>query len=283
MIKQTFLGIPEPPREKAKAAIIPVPWDAMVSYGKGAGFGPDAIIGASQQVETYDEELKRDLSDLPLFLRDPVPSINSSPEVMMDAIEEVVAEVAEAGQIPVLLGGDHSVSIAPTRYFAKKYKGLGILHLDAHSDLRSEWEGSPFSHACALRPAYDLGAKLVQVGIRSTTKEIEEECREHRKVFWGQNVPVKDIIDALPEESIYITVDVDVFDPSVMPATGTPEPGGLYWNDVLKVLRCAVEKRNVVGFDVVELSPIAGLHYPEFTIARLLTKFFGYLSMNKKL
>lgn len=303
MIQQTFLGVTEPSWKDARAVIIPVPYDAMSSYGPGARDGPDAILRASLQIETYDEELRRDLRALPVVTREPLSPVKSSPEAMIDAVEASIREVAEEGKMPVMLGGDHSLSIAPTRYFTKKYKpgrtispvptgvgtnatksgeivlpgkDFGILHFDAHTDLRAEYEGSAFSHACAMRHAYDLGAMLVQVGIRSTSQEVEEECREHRRVFFAPRVPVDEIIAALPK-NVYVSFDVDSLDPSLMPATGTPEPGGLGWHEVLAVLRKAAEERNVVGFDIVELSPVPGIHHPEFTAARLVTKFLGYL------
>ncbi|OHA47024.1 MAG: agmatinase [Candidatus Terrybacteria bacterium RIFCSPLOWO2_01_FULL_44_24] len=275
MIKQTFLGVEETPYEKARAVIIPVPYDAMASYGTGARFGPDAILRASQQVETYDEELERELEHMPVFTHEPVWPDKSAPEAMIDVLEKVIAEVAEAGKTPIILGGDHSLSIAPTRYFAKKYPGVGILHLDAHSDLRKVWEESSYSHACSMRHAYDLGAMLVQVGIRSTPKEVVEECKEHRKVFLAPHVPVDEIMAVLPDK-VYISLDIDVLDPSLMPSTGTPEPGGIGWYDMLKLLRATAQKKQVLGFDLMELSPVPGLVYPEYTAARLLTKFLGY-------
>lgn len=280
MIKQTFLDIAEPSYEQARAVIIPVPYDVMASYGAGTRFGPDAIIRASSQIETYDEELGHDLEDLSIFTREPVDAIKSSPEAMMDALEGVVAEIAGAGKMPVVLGGDHSLSIAPTRYFAKKIPGVGILHLDAHTDLRHEWEGSRFSHACGMRHAYDLGVQLVQVGLRSMPKEVIDECREHRTVFHAPRVPVAEIIAALPKE-IYVSIDIDVLDPSLIPATGTPEPGGIGWYDLLALLRAVARERSVVGFDLMELSPIPGIVHPEFTAARLVTKFLGYLLTGK--
>ena len=276
MIKQTFLDIKEPSYEDAKAILVPVPYDAMASYGAGARFGPEAILRASQQIETYDEELERDLENLPVFTHEPLTPDKSSQEAMVNAVERAVAKVVAGGKMPVVLGGDHSLSIAPTRYFAKKYKGVGILHLDAHSDLRREWEGSAFSHACSMRHAYDLGAMLVQVGIRSIPKEVHDECREHRKVFLAPNVPVQEIVTALPEK-VYVSIDLDVFDPSIMPATGTPEPGGISWYDCLALLRHVARERKVLGFDVMELAPIPGIVYPEFTAARLVTKFLGYI------
>ena len=276
MIRQTFLGIAEPAFAQARAVIIPVPYDVMASYGAGTRFGPDAILRASQQIETYDEELKQDLETLPVFTREPVPADKSSPEAMIDALEEIVRGIAEAGKTPVVIGGDHSLSIAPTRHFAKKEKGIGILHLDAHSDLRESWENSKFSHACSMRHAWDLGAMLVQVGLRSMPKEVDDECRAHRVVFHAPHVPVDAIVAVLPEK-VYVSIDIDVLDPSVMPATGTPEPGGIGWYDLLKLLRDVSEKRKVVGFDLMELSPVPGFAHPEFTAARLLTKFLGYL------
>ncbi|OHA50501.1 MAG: agmatinase [Candidatus Terrybacteria bacterium RIFCSPLOWO2_01_FULL_40_23] len=276
MIRQTFLGIEEPSYEKARAVIIPVPYDVMASYGTGARFGPDAILRASQQIETYDEELEKDLDTLPLFTHEPLTPDKSSAEAMLDKLEAIVKEVDEDGKIPVVLGGDHSLSIAPSRYFAKKYPGVGILHLDAHSDLRTIWEESPFSHASSMRHAYNLGAMMVQVGIRSMPKEVVDECKEHRKVFLAPEVPVEEIISALPDK-VYISLDIDVLDPSLIPATGTPEPGGIGWYDLLKLLRAVATKKQVLGFDLMELSPVPGLIHPEYTAARLLTKFFGYL------
>ena len=276
MIKQTFLDIEEPSFDDARAVIIPVPYDAMTSYMPGARFGPEAILRASAQIETYDEELDHDLEDLPVFTYEPVSPDKSSQEAMVITLEKVVAQVVTNGKMPVVLGGDHSLSIAPTRYFAKKNQGVGILHLDAHSDLRKEWEGSTFSHACSMRHAYDLGAELVQVGIRSMPKEVHDECREHRKVFLAPEVPVDKIVDALPEK-VYVSIDLDVLDPSLMPATGTPEPGGIAWHDCLALLRKVAKERTVLGFDVMELAPIAGIVYPDFTAARLITKFLGYL------
>jgi agmatinase len=276
MLTLTFLGIREPSEEDARAVLIPVPYDVMTSYGTGARFGPDAILRASLQIETYDSELERDLEDLPVVTREPLLPDKSSPEAMMEALERIVREVDEAGKMPVVVGGDHSLSIAPTRYFARKIRGLGILHLDAHSDLRREWEGTSLSHACSMRHAYERGAELVQVGIRSTPQEVEEECRERRKVFWAPDVPVDAIVAALPEK-VYVSIDIDVLDPSLMPATGTPEPGGIGWYDLLALLRTVAEKRTVVGFDLMELSPVAGFTHPEFTAAKLLAKFLGYL------
>lgn len=276
MIRQTFLDIEEPEYKAAKAVIIPVPYDAMASYGTGARFGPDAILRASAQIETYDEELKRDLGELPVVTQEALKPVKTSPQAMIEALEKEVEKIAKEGKIPVIIGGDHSLSIAPTRYFAKTRKSVGILHLDAHSDLRRTWEGSDYSHACSMRHAYDLGAMLVQVGIRSTPQEVEEECKDHRKVFWAPQVPVDEIVAALPQE-VYVSIDLDVLDPPLMPATGTPEPGGILWHDLLKLLRAVSEKRTVLGFDAMELAPIPGIAYPEYTAARLITKFLGYL------
>ncbi len=276
MIKTTFLDIEEPSYDEAKAVIIPVPYDAMTSYMPGARFGPDAILRASHQIETYDLELCRDLESLPVVTREPLTPDKSSAEAMVKLLEKEIEIVDKAGKMPVVLGGDHSLSIAPTRYFTKKYKGIGILHLDAHSDLRREWEGSSFSHACAMRHAYDSGAYLTQVGIRSSPQEVELECKDRRKVFLAPFVPVEDVVASLPEK-VYVSIDADVLDPSIMPATGTPEPGGIFWPDILGLLRVVAKEHEVLGFDVMELSPVNGFVYPEFTAARLVAKFLGYI------
>lgn len=276
MLRTTFLDIPEPPYDQAKAVIIPAPYDMMTSYVPGARFGPDAILRASGQIETYDEELDYDLEDLLVVTHDPLVIDKSSQEATVTKLEKLVEEVVGDGKIPVILGGDHSLSIAPTRFFAKKFPGVGILHLDAHSDLRKEWEGSTFSHACSMRHAYDTGAQLIQVGIRSTPQEVERECIVRRRVFRAPTVPVSEVIASLPKD-VYVSVDLDVLDPSYMPATGTPEPGGVSWYDLLALLRTVARERNVLGFDVMELAPIPGIRFPECTAARLVAKFLGYL------
>ena len=281
MIRTTFLGVDEAPYEDADVVILAVPYDAMTSYQAGTRNGPAAILAASQQVEFYDAELKKEIPEcVKIFTAPALEPDKSSPKAMMDKVEAAIGEILDAKKLPVMLGGDHSLSIGSTLAFAKRYPQAGILHLDAHSDLREFWEGSEYSHASSMRHALAKGLKLVSVGVRSTSREIEEELpqewQSRRKVFWAPHVPVLEIVKELPEH-IYVSIDIDVFDPSLMPAVGTPEPGGLLWHDVLALLKAVAKERKVLGFDVMELSPISGIHHPEFTAARLITKFLGYI------
>jgi len=289
MIKTTFLGVDEVSYDGTDVVILPVSYDAMTSYQAGTRNGPAAILAASQQVEFYDEELKQEIPEcVKIFTAPFLEPDKSSPKAMMDKVGEAIGEILDAKKLPIMLGGDHSLSIGSTLAFAKRYPQGGILHLDAHSDLRESWEGSEYSHASSMRHALAEGLKLVSVGVRSTSREIEEdlpkEWQSRRKVFFacpepgrgGANVPVADIVKVLPEQ-IYVSIDIDVFDPSIMPAVGTPEPGGLMWHDVLALLKAVARERKVLGLDVMELSPMPGLHHPEFTAARLIAKFLGYI------
>lgn len=303
MIRKSFLGIEEVPFEKAEVVILPAPYDAMASWQAGSRNGPAAILDASEQVEFYDEELGKEITSLvKIFTQEPILPEKSKPEAMTQKVEQGVRRVLDAGKIPVLIGGDHSLSIGATLAVAGYAEALGedsisttgILHLDAHTDLRESWEGSPFSHASSMRHGIAKGLSLIQVGIRSTDREIEEglpaEWKKRRVVFFSPHalgrpyakngtsgtLPIRDIVNALPK-NVYVSIDLDVLDPSIMPAVGTPEPGGITWEEILGLLAAISEARNILGFDVMELAPIPGIHFPEFSAARLITKFLGYI------
>lgn len=267
-------------RENARVEIIPVPYDGTSTYGSGARNGPAAIIAASMNMELYDEELGVDTSSIGIHTQDAIEPVATGPEGMVDRVEEAVAEVLDEGKFPVLLGGEHSISVGAMRAIAGIVPGLTILQLDAHADLRDSYGGSPYSHACAGRRAVELGA-LVQAGIRSLSAE-EARFREESGVpsfsaadmVAGAVTPSE--IAAVCGERVYITLDLDVFDPSLMPATGTPEPGGLDWHTVNAILRETCRGREVVGFDIVELSPIPYTMAPDFLAARLVYRLIGY-------
>jgi agmatinase len=283
---QDFLGIPPDlrPAGTAKAAILPLPYDLTTSYQPGARRGPLAILEASTHLETFDEELAREswqeigITTLPAVAPD-----TSGPAATMACIERVAREVVEKGAFLIGLGGEHSVTAPLVRAVRARHPRLGVLQLDAHADLRDTFEGSPLNHACVMHRILDDGVPIAQVGIRSLTSDERSLIAEHGicTVFAPEavNEPVERwisrVLAALPDE-VYVTVDLDAFDPAIMPATGTPEPGGLGWYGALSVLRAVAERKRIVGFDVVELAPIAGHVAPDFLAAKLVYRLLGY-------
>ena len=271
--------------EGATFVVIPAPYDLTTSYMAGTRRGPLAIIEASTHMELFDEELgietyRAGIHTLPLL-----EPTTSGPEDMIRRVEEVCSAVIGRDKIPVLLGGEHSLSIGMVRALKDRYPGISVLHLDAHADMRDVYNGSPYNHGCVSRRIYEL-CPVVQVGIRSISAEEAGFIRGSgiRTVYASQFLasPMdRTIFDSLTDD-LYITVDLDVFDPSLMPAVGTPEPGGLGWYAVLLVLREAIRGRHVVGFDVVELSPIPGCIAPDYLAARLVYRIMGYIIQERK-
>jgi agmatinase len=267
--------------EHSRAVIIPVPYDLTSTYVSGSRRGPEAIIAASMNMEQFDEELRVETFRAGIHTQDQLEPTAASPEGMIAAIEQSVGQVAASGKLPVMLGGEHSITVGALRALRKRHRKLSILQLDAHADLRDSYQGTPLSHACAGRRASEMG-KLVQAGIRSLSAP-EERFRAGSSVttFFAADIAAgharpQEIVAELGEE-LYITIDLDVLDPAYMPATGTPEPGGLTWYQLLGILRAACEGRRVVGFDVVELCPIAGNVAPDFLAAKLVYRLLGYI------
>lgn len=266
--------------EKAKFVVLPVPYEETTSYEKGTGFGPHAILHASSQVELYDEELgietwKCGIHTLPHFPTD------GNPDRFFQTLSERVSSLIESGKIVVTLGGEHSITEGPVKAYAKHFRDLSVLQIDAHADLRDTFGGTKYSHACAARRVIEY-CPLVQVGIRSVAPD--ERARLNTgpvKTFMAHEHPMNDetikkVLKCL-SPNVYITIDLDGFDPSVMPAVGTPVPGGLSWYEGLNLIRSVVRERNVVGFDVMELCPSPYSIISDFAAAKLIYRMMGYI------
>jgi agmatinase len=261
----------------AKVAIVPVPYDGTSTWIKGANKGPLAILKASQTVENYDIECDCEPYKVGIFTDKPVTE-KRSPEKMAAAVEKRIGEHLSKGKFPIILGGEHSVSIGAIAALAKKYKKLTVLQLDAHADLRDEYHGSKCNHACIMARAQDL-CSTVQVGIRSM--EAGEKTRAAKSnIFFAHDIAgktdwMKQVMSRLNGE-VYVTIDLDVFDPSIMPSTGTPEPGGLLWYEVLELMKLVFRYSNVIGFDVVEMCPNPANKAPDYLAAKLVYKLISY-------
>jgi agmatinase len=233
-------------------------------------------------MELFDEELGFSPTDVGLHTMEIVEQIAAGPDAMVRQVAGLVREVLEAGKLPILVGGDHSVSIGALMALEELRLPVTILQFDAHADLRQEFQGTPFSHACVMARARER-FPAVQVGIRSISEaEFERVQREHLALFPARRLR-EDRAEALREirallgPTLYVTIDLDVLDPSILPSTGTPEPGGLLWEEILFFIRECVKGRHVVGFDLMELAPIPGIHAPDFMAAKLLNKVLGYV------
>jgi len=257
--------------------IIPVPYDKTSTWMKGADKGPDAILEASVNLEFFDVETSTEAHRTGINTVDPVDEDNS-PEELINAVYAKTLSVLSDRKFPVLIGGNHTVSIGSIKAFSEYYKNISVLQLDAHADLRQEYEGSGFSHACVMARAKEW-VPIVQVGIRSMSADElpfvdSERIFYSHELFYNKNLYNK-AIDKLSAD-VYITIDLDVFDPSIMPATGTPEPGGPPYFEILHFLRDVVKNRNVVGFDVVELCPSPHNKTPDFIVAKMIYQLLSY-------
>jgi agmatinase len=269
--------------EEARAVIIPFGLEASVSYGSGTAKGPAAILAASQQLELFDEELWREpyLDYGVAALRE--PKIAKPVPTALDQLEELVEGVLAAGKFPFVIGGEHSLTAGAIRPFARRHPDLVVLQFDAHADLRDGYLGEHYSHAAAMRRVLDHAhVSLVSVGIRAISSgEVEFlEANRHRiHMHWGKDQArwdIEEIVKLLRGRPVYITFDIDALDGAIMPATGTPTPGGLQYLHALAILRRACEVGRVVGADLVELAPIVGLHAFDYTAAALSYKMLNY-------
>lgn len=267
--------------EKAEVVILPVPYDGTSTWIKGSDKGPEAIIAASGTLEMYDIPTGTDVSKKGIFTAEPVTECQS-PEAMAAAVELAVEKLLNDGKFSVLIGGEHSVSIGAFNAFAKKFNQLSILQLDAHADLRPSYEGSEYNHACAMYKAKQV-APITQVGIRSMYEQ-EMQFTSEGHIFYRYKMRenpnwINDVVNTLSDQ-VYLTIDLDVFDPSIMPSTGTPEPDGLLYNDAIELVKAVSKKSKIVGFDVVELCPNTINKAPDFLAAKLIYQILSIV-LNK--
>lgn len=271
--------------EQSRVAIVPVPYEATTSYGKGTKQGPDAILEASQQVELFDDELwvepyQLGIQTCPPVIMEPQTADNEKP---FQALTDVVSPLVEFNKFPIIVGGEHALSYGSVKACIEKYPDLSILQIDAHADLRKSYENNTYSHACVAYHLYKLlpQPNITQVGIRNISKEEADWMEEEHpniNIFWARNQDkwnFSDVIWSL-SDNVYLTIDVDGLDSGIMPATGTPEPGGMNWYQLMDLIKQLCIRKNVVGADVVEYAPIPGLHAPSFLVAKLLYKMIGY-------
>ena len=266
--------------DDSRVVILPVPVDRTTSYGGGTRNGPHEILQASSHMELWDEEVGADVHGIGLFTLPEMELPFGELEPLMCEIQRVAAEVLARDKFLVTIGGEHSITPPLVAAAAAKHRGLHVLQIDAHADLRETYMGTPHNHACAMWGSLKH-AELTQVGIRSMSTEEAAAVRGlNTTVFYDHDMRrdpdwITKVVASLGDP-VYISIDVDGFDPAIMPATGTPEPGGLSWYEMLSLLRATMSSRNVVACDVVELAPIPGMHAPNFLCAKLIYKILTY-------
>lgn len=273
-LPQEFSGL------DAAVVVLPVPFDLTTTYVKGSDLGPSALIEASRNLELYDIESDSEPYRIGIHTADPI--IAASSEEMLAKTYQMVAQYLQQGKFVVTLGGEHSISQAPIKAYAEKYPDMSVLQLDAHADLHPAYESNPHSHASVMARVHEIPgiSSIVAVGIRSMSTEDLPLMRKSHTYFahdiHDNDVWMDHVVDTLSEH-VYITLDLDVFDPAIMPSTGTPEPGGLSWYRVLELIKRVAAEKQIVGFDIVELCPNASNKGPDFLAAKLLYKMLGYI------
>ena len=280
---RNFAGIEDQYSNLENASIIlqPILYDGTSTWGKGSDKALDAFLDAAENMELYDIETNSEVYKNGIFINTPIVE-NKSPESVYNLVYKTTNELLNTNKFLTFLGGEHSISIGVIKAFKESYKDLTVLQLDAHADLRESYNGSKYNHACALHDA-SKNTNLIQVGIRSMDRS-EKKFMDTSKCFFAEQMySQKNWMDksiALMTDPVYITLDLDVLDPSIMPSTGTPEPGGLDWNTIIEYLYKVFKYRKVVGFDIVELAPIPNIKAPDFLAAKLYYKMLSYQFYN---
>ena len=281
--KKGFLGLDAVLEKNPKVVVVPFGLEKTVSYGGGTKNGPKEIIKASHQVELFDEELKKEpYKEIGIKTIKPF-AIKKEIKKALNQLSDINKKIINENKFPLILGGEHSITPGSIKPFINKYDHLTILHFDAHADLRDSYQGEKFSHASAIKRCLDFkNVNVVSIGIRNLSKsemDFYNNNRNRIKIFWGKdknNYDINEIGKIFENKTVYITFDVDGFDASVMPATGTPEPGGLLWGDVLPIIKKVCQVSNVVGADINELSPIKNFNSYNFLVAKLAYKILSY-------
>tara|TARA_Y100000816_G_scaffold287498_1_gene270325 strand:- start:2078 stop:2968 length:891 start_codon:yes stop_codon:yes gene_type:complete len=281
--KKGFLGIDNKFNFKEKAIVVPFGLEKTVSYGAGTKNGPKEIIKASHQVELYDEELKCEpFKRIGIKTLKPF-KINKNINKALNQIAEINKKILDSKLFPITLGGEHSITPGCIKPFVQKYKKITLLHFDAHADLRESYGGQKFSHASAIKRCIDnKNVSVVSFGIRNISAEEILTLNKHKnriKIYWAKdkkNWNLNKFKKQIKNKNVYITFDVDGFDSSIMPATGTPEPGGIFWDEALKIIKIACKNSRIVGADVNELAPIKGFDSYNFLVAKLVYKILSY-------
>ncbi|WP_193510790.1 agmatinase [Christiangramia fulva] len=277
MSKKNYAGIPDKYAriDEAKVVLIPVPYDGTSTWQKGADKGPEAFLEASENMELYDIETRSEVYKKGVYLAPPVTE-DESPEKMVEAVYKTTKNYIKQDKFVTLFGGEHSISIGSIRAFNESFEDLTVVQIDAHADLRPEYEGSKCNHACAMHEAGKT-TNLIQVGIRSMDVS-ENDHMDENQVYFAHDLYEDWQDDAIGQmtPNVFITIDLDAFDPSILPSTGTPEPGGLFWYETLEFLKMMFKKKNVVGFDIVELCPNKNEKSSDFLAAKLYYKMLSY-------
>ena len=282
---RTYAGIPEnyAKLETANVVLIPVPYDGTSTWQKGADKGPNAFLNASENMELYDIETDSEVYKQGVYLTEPI-TVNATPEALVDAVHQETKSYIKKNKFVTVFGGEHSISIGTIRAFNEMFPSLTVLHIDAHADLRKSYDGSSCNHACAVYEA-SQNTNLIQVGIRSMDIK-EKSIMNLDKTYFAHEMAMDDswmdsAIDQMTD-NVFITFDLDAFDPSIMPSTGTPEPGGLLWYETLDFLKKVFKEKNVVGFDIVELCPNEVDKSSDFLAAKLYYKMLSYKFQNNE-
>ncbi|MCM8764167.1 MAG: agmatinase [Candidatus Omnitrophica bacterium] len=283
VLPYTFGGLEKIPLNRARFVILPVPYEATVSFKPGTRFGPESILLSSRYMELYDEETDSEPWRNGIITMPEIVQQIDSTRKMMKKISSIAKKIIEKDKFLFTIGGEHSISFPVVKEYKKKYQDLKIIHFDAHADLRIQYEGSGSSHACVMRRISELGCEIFSFGIRSISKEEKDVLRELKNVCINfahacRNQILIDKARTIPEGTYYISIDIDSFDPSVVPDTGTPEPGGLTWHEVTGFLKEFIRGHRVVGADLVELSPSNHYCSSSFMAAKLIYKILAYLT-----
>ena len=287
--KKGFLGYEADNKIDNKVVVVPFGLEKSVSYGGGTKNGPKEIIKASHQVELFDEDLNKEpYKHIGIKTLKPIP-IKKKLNEAINQLAKINEKIISRNKFPLILGGEHSITPGSIKPFTKKYSELTVLHFDAHADLREEYNGEKFSHACAIKRCLDFkNVQVVSLGIRNLSApemKFYNNNKKRVKIFWAKDKhrwDLKKIINMILNKNVYITFDVDCFDLSIMPATGTPEPGGLLWEDVIPIIKAACKNSNIVGVDINELAPIKNFDSYNFLIAKLAYKILSYTFEFKK-